>query len=437
MSMNRRLPARADSAVAEGSPPARAGQPLKILMVTDYYPPFVGGVEILVSTISRELVRRGHDVAVATLGADGLPPTEVDEGVRVYRIGTTAGRIPRLFKSDTRMWAPPAPDPEAVAGLRRVLSREQPSIVHGHDWLARSYLPLKRRSGPPLVMSLHYFTLSCPKKSLLFRGSPCSGPALGKCLSCAGQHYGRVKGSIVVLAQQAFSRAERALVDVFLPVSEATAADNGLAAGDRRYMVIPNLVPPARDPAPYADLLDQLPAERFLLFVGDLRPAKGIEVLLEAYRRLADRPPLVLIGKTWPDTPDDLPPGVTVLRDWPNVAVREAMRRCLALTAPSLLPEPFGIVVAEALAAGRPVVASAIGGIPEVVRHEAEGLLVRPGDVAALAAAFDRIVRDPELTDRLAASASRRSADYAPDVVLPRLEAAYAGVLDRRERGRS
>jgi glycosyltransferase involved in cell wall biosynthesis len=437
MSMNRPLPARADSAIAERIPPARAPQPLKILMVTDYYPPFVGGVEILVSTVSRELVRRGHDVAVATLGADGLPATEVDEGVRVYRIGTTTGRHPRLFKSDTRMWAPPAPDPEAVAGLRRVLAREQPSIVHGHDWLARSYLPLKRRSGPPLVMSLHYFTLSCPKKSLLFEGSPCSGPALGKCLSCAGRHYGRVKGSVVVLAQQAFSRAERALVDVFLPVSEATAADNGLAAGDRRYLVIPNLVPPARDPAPHAHLLDQLPAERFLLFVGDLRPAKGIEVLLEAYRRLAAPPPLVLIGKTWPDTPDDLPPGVTVRRDWPNPAVREAMRRCLALTAPSLLPEPFGIVVAEALAAGRPVVASAVGGIPEVARHDAEGLLVPPGDVAALAEALGRIASDPRLSERLAANASRRSADYAPDVVLPRLEAAYAGVLDRRKRGRS
>jgi glycosyltransferase involved in cell wall biosynthesis len=410
---------------------------VKILMVTDYYPPFVGGVEILVSTVSRELARRGHDVAVATLGADGLPATEVDEGVRVYRIRTTAARIPRLFKSETRLWAPPAPDPEAVAGLRRVLAREQPTIVHGHDWLARSYLPLKRRSGPPLVMSLHYFTLSCPKKSLLFEGSPCSGPALGKCLSCAGRHYGRIKGSTVVLAQQAFSRAERALVDVFLPVSQATAADNGLANGNRRYLVIPNLVPPARDPAPHAHLLDQLPSEPFLLFVGDLRPAKGIEVLLDAYGRLAARPPLVLIGKAWPDTPDDLPPGVTVLHDWPNPAVREAMRRCLALTAPSLLPEPFGIVVAEALAAGRPVVASAIGGIPEVVRHDAEGLLVPPGDVTALAAAFDRITRDPGLRDRLAANASRRSADYAPDVVLPRLEAAYASVLDGRQFGRS
>jgi glycosyltransferase involved in cell wall biosynthesis len=313
-----------------------------------------------------------------------------------------------------------------------VLRRERPSVVHGHDWLARSYLPLKRRSGPPLVMSLHYFTLSCPKKSLLFAGSPCSGPALTKCLSCAGRHYGVAKGSVVVLAQEAFSRAERALVDVYLPVSEAAAAGNGFAAGDSRYVVVPNLVPPARDAAPHAALLERLPPEPFLLFVGDLRPAKGVGVLLDAYRRVAGPPPLVLIGKTWPDTPADMPPGVTVLRDWPNAAVREAMRRCLALTAPSLLPEPFGIVVAEALAAGRPVVASAIGGLPEVVGHDAEGLLVPPGDAAALAGALERIARDPALTERLAANARRKAADYGPDVVLPRLEAAYASVLNGR-----
>lgn len=404
-------------------------------MVTDFYPPFLGGVEILVSTVSRELVRRGHEVSVATLGAEGLPPDELDGGVRVHRISASVQRSRRLFSNEGRMWAPPAPDPEAAAGLRRIVARERPDLVHGHDWLARSYLPLKRRHGPALVMSLHYFTLSCPKKSLLYKGSPCSGPALRKCLPCAARHYGAAKGSAVVLAQRAFSRAERALVDVFLPVSEAAAVGNGLTRGGRPYVVVPNLVPPAPDARARDDLLAGLPAEPFLLFVGDMRPAKGIGVLLEAYRRLPAPPPLVLIGKVWPDTPRDLPPDVVVRREWPNSAVREAMRRCLTLVAPSLLPEPFGIVVAEAFAAGRPVVASATGGIPEILRDGAEGLLVPPGDVGALTAALERITRDDGLRETLAANAGRRANDFAPDAVLPRLEAAYESALRRYERG--
>ena len=284
-------------------------------------------------------------------------------------------------------------------------------------------------------MSLHYFTLSCPKKNLMHDGRPCSGPRLGKCLACAGRHYGRPKGDAVVLAQRAFARVEAALVDVFLPVSEATAAGNGLGpGGGPRYEVVPNLVPEAGDASQHAALLAELPAEPFLLFVGDLRADKGIDVLLAAYGALADPPPLVLIGKTWPETP--VPPaGVRLLRDWPNAAVRAAMRRCLALVAPSVWPEPFGIVVAEALAAGRPVVASAIGGIPEIVRDGREGLLVAPSDRAALARALARLCEERELRETLAANAALRARAYRPDAVVPLFEAAYERILQARPVG--
>jgi glycosyltransferase involved in cell wall biosynthesis len=401
---------------------------MRILMITDFYPPFVGGVEVLVSSVSRELVRRGHHVAVATLAAPGLPAGEDDAGVRVHRIRTSAQRIGPLFKTQTRPWAPPTPDPHAVAGIRRIVADERPDVVHGHDWLARSYLPLKRRGGRPFVMSLHYFTLSCPKKNLMFEGAPCSGPALTKCLGCAGRHYGAVKGVAVTLGQQVFSRAEAALVDLFLPVSQATAAGNGLLDADLPFEVVPNFVGVAPDPEPYADRLGELPPEPFLLFVGDLRGDKGANVLLDAYAQLVDRPPLVLLGKVWPESPTAFPPGVILLRDWPNAAVRAGMRRCLALVVPSVWPEPFGIVVLEALAAGRPVVGSRIGGIPEIVRDEREGLLVAPADARALSAALDRLIHDHGLRDAMAAAAGIRAADFAPDAVLPRFEAAYAGV---------
>src|SRR6059058_765827 len=108
---------------------------MKILMVSDFYPPFLGGVEVLVSSVSRELVRRGHEVAVATILSQGLPSTRVQDGVAIHRIGTTTKRANRLFATPARPWAPPAPDPEAVAALRRVLEDERPDVVHGHDWL--------------------------------------------------------------------------------------------------------------------------------------------------------------------------------------------------------------------------------------------------------------------------------------------------------------
>jgi glycosyltransferase involved in cell wall biosynthesis len=179
------------------------------------------------------------------------------------------------------------------------------------------------------------------------------------------------------------------------------------------------------------EILAELPSEPFLLFVGDLRRDKGIDVLLEAHARMAAPPRLVLIGKVWPESPA-LPDGVVLLRNWPNAAVREAMRRSLAVVVPSVWPEPFGMVVVEAFAAGRPVVASAVGGIPEIVCDRREGLLVPPADPGALAAALSTVCDDQDERERLAANALERAAAYGAGAILPRFEAAYERALRRR-----
>ena len=116
----------------------------------------------------------------------------------------------------------------------------------------------------------------------------------------------------------------------------------------------------------------------------------------------------MLIGKAWPETP--IPDGVTLLRDWPNGAVREAMRRSLALVAPSVCPEA----------------------IPEIVRDGQEALLVEPGNVGALAGALARIADDDALRDRLAASALIRADSYTAATVVPQFEAVYEQALLQR-----
>ncbi len=280
-------------------------------------------------------------------------------------------------------------------------------------------------------MSLHYYTLACAKKNLMAHAVPCDGPGVGKCLNCAAHHYGAAKGTATVLANWGMAAAERVLVDMFISVSQATAVGNRLDASAVPHAVIPNFVP---DPGPVspartAAYLAQLPQEPFLLFVGDLRPIKGLTVLLEAYAGLAGAPPLVLIGKRWPDTPAELPPNTCVLHDWPNEAVRAAWERSLIGLAPSLWREPFGIVVIEAMAGGSPVIAARVGGIPEIVVDGETGLLVPPGDAAALRAAMARLIDSADLRQAMGQAARRRAAAYAVSAVVPRIEAVYRGVL--------
>src|SRR5205807_4104639 len=128
---------------------------MKILMLSQFFAPVAGGEERVVEDLSRELLARGHEVAVGTLRLDGTAPNEDKAGVRVPRVESFFGRFGQIYEESDRRHLPPAPDPQVVAGLRRVLAAEQPDVVHAHNWIVHSYLPRRRRDGPPLALSLH------------------------------------------------------------------------------------------------------------------------------------------------------------------------------------------------------------------------------------------------------------------------------------------
>jgi glycosyltransferase involved in cell wall biosynthesis len=410
---------------------------MRILMISDFYHPVLGGVEKHVRSLSTALVERGHHVAVATLQCDDFPSFEVDQGVHVHRIRGSAQRLAGLFSHPDRPWAPPLPDPELLWSLRRIVAKEQPDIVHGHDWLARSYVPLKSRSRARFLITLHYYTLSCAKKSLMYNGHPCSGPGFLRCTRCAIDHYGLAKGLPTVYGNWAMSNIEHRAVDMFFAVSHATAGGNELVGNRWPYQVVPNFVPSglAEISEDTTEYVSQLPEDGYLLFVGDLRRDKGLDVLLEAYVGLSQAPPLVLIGKVWPETPTEFPTNVTVLKHWPNYAVMEAWRRSSIAVVPSIWPEPCATVVIEAMVSGRPVVATCIGGNPDMVLDERTGILVPEGDSGALRAAIERLLADPDLRQRMGEAGRQHAKAFQADTVVPRIERVYADLIERKSPG--
>lgn len=423
---------------------------MRILMVTQFYSPTVGGQERVVEDLSRELIGRGHHVAVVTLQQGDLPPVSDVAGVRVYRIGSTAARFFPGYTDPTRPHAPPAVDPKAKAELRRVLRLEQPDIVHGHDWLIHSFLPLKRRNGPGLVVTLHDHSLVCANKRLIRKGEACEGPGPAKCLRCSASHYGLAKGPVIAIGNRAMAAAERALVDMFLPVSQVVADAAKLHRRGDRHRVIPNFLPGETMSPVQEQTLPDLPKE-FILFAGDVSRDKGVGVLLEAHGLLDDPPPVVLIGRiiapelvtrvVGPERgfSEDLhaaPLGnVRAVGPQPHEVVLDAFRRCTVAVVPSLMHEAFGLVALEAMSAGRPVIASNIGGLPDIIRDDKDGILVEPADVEALRAALARVLTDSALRSRLRSAAKRRAANFDAGLIVPQVEQAYEEVLaTRRER---
>lgn len=392
-------------------------------MLAQSFAPIVGGEERVVEDLSRELIARGHDVSIATLQQPGGVAVDEVAGARVHPLRSSSYRVTRSNRDTERRHAPPAPDPETVLDLSRVLRRERPQIVHAHNWLVHSYLPLARSAHSALALSLHDYGLICATKRLRRDDEVCSGPAPVKCQVCASRHYGVTKGLAAAFGTRSFESRLRRRVDVFLPVSN-TVEELCRIREDEASRVIPNFIgelpqAPVDDPR-----LAKLPEEPFILFFGDVTEDKGAWHLAETYRRLANPPPLVLIGRCYLDELENRP-GVHMMGPWPHELAIEALRRSLFSVAPSLWPEPFGLVALEAAAAGKPIVATAMGGLRDIVVDGETGLLVPPDDREALAAALRRLISDGELRERLGAAAKQRAASFSAAAIVPQFEQAY------------
>jgi glycosyltransferase involved in cell wall biosynthesis len=245
------------------------------------------------------------------------------------------------------------------------------------------------------------------------------------------------KGVTTVVSNRLMTRLEQRVVDRFVPVSQAVASGSALEQRGVPYEIIPNFIPDER-PVPTIDrdaYTAQLPAGEFLLFVGGLSLHKGVDVLLRAYAALPSSVtlPLVLIGYevsgfSFASLP--LPDNTLVLQHWPNEAVLAAWKRCTIALVPSNWPEPCPTVAMEAMEAGRPVIASRIGGLPDIVADGETGILVPPGDADALRQAIQHLVEHPHLRAQMGRLGQQKVAQFQASSVVTRLEDLYYELIE-------
>ncbi len=213
-------------------------------------------------------------------------------------------------------------------------------------------------------------------------------------------------------------------VTSWLAVSESVAA-GWTRAGATRITVVPNGV----DPDAYRPAPGRAPG-RTVLYLGRFVPEKGLDVLAAAWADIPDAD-LVAVGTGSPGPLAALPRS-TVLAEQADVT--GLLQRADVLVLPSTWQEPFGRVVIEALSAGVPVVASRVGGIPDLLTGELADGLVPAGDPTALAAAVRQMLergQDPAFRDRCRAHvAAHFTLDHTTDLVEQHLlRAAARGAL--------
>lgn len=364
---------------------------MRLIELTDMYPPAIGGLERFVALLSEGLANNGHEVHVVTCALPGAPAAETSFGVTVHRLPLLHQRLaPRLSHDAARPFHPPAPDPLFRRRLADVVQQVKPDVIHAHAWSVFSCLA-GAFPQTPVMVTAHDHGLACARKSLLHKsGTSCAGPSWRRCGPCASSQYGMAKGNVLAAASLTSLRLLRK-VTTFTAVSDYLASRLSPVVGQvtgQPVHTLHSFVPDGLYESGWqTERPDFLPGhDGYLLYVGQLSRYKGVDVLVDAYQRLQSPPPLIMLGTPHPTCPEAgaLPVGVTMRTNVAHRSVIAAMVRASCVVVPSVGPDSLPMTVSEAQNCGVPVIASAVGGIPEQVLDGQTGWLVPAADEQAL-----------------------------------------------------
>jgi phosphatidylinositol alpha-mannosyltransferase len=362
-----------------------------------------GGVGNHVRALAGELRRAGHRV-------DVLAPAErpVAEPGFVGLGGSVGvpynGSVARI-----------AFGPRTLLRVRRAVARGGYDLLHVHEPLSPSagllaVTQARRRGGPPVDRSLPVVGT--------FHANLERSLALEAAAPLLGRVYDRLAARIAV---------------------SASARDTWQRRFGGTMAVVPNGVAPEffTSPRPLEGWKGDGPT---ILFVGRLEPRKGLEYLVRAFLRLKPAFPRLRLlvagrddrgqqGKVVAMVPPRLRPDLVFVGSVPQADLPSCYASADVFCAPSLGGESFGIVLAEAMAVGLPVVCSDIGGYRDVVRDGADGLLVPPRDPEALAEALAGLLDNPARLAAMGEAAAVAARRYAWEVVAGQVEDVYRTVL--------
>lgn len=394
-----------------GSP----ARPLRVLMVNAFHY-LRGGVERACFDETRWLAGAGHEVGHFAIRDPRNRPSPTEAHFAPFAdYGEGAPLLRQVAQLPRAVWSRPAAD-----AMRRLLESFRPDIAHVHApsrYLTPSVLRPLEAAAVPLVMTLHDFKPWCTNRVMFARGAPCErcrGGAHWNAFATGCVQNSRLKSAVGAFEAYVHDALEAYRAIRFWIAPSAFALEKVTAWGVSRDRVrflghgVERRGDGGRgaddggDPRPAPATRVALPEPPYVLFAGRLTVEKGVRLLPDLAAALGDVP-LVVAGEG-PLGPllaaaARRTPTLRLLGRLEGAAFAALRAAAAVVIVPSLFYETYGYAVAEALLDGRPVVASRIGALPELIEHERTGLLVEPGDAAALAAAVRRALTDPAAAD--------------------------------------
>jgi glycosyltransferase involved in cell wall biosynthesis len=330
-------------------------------------------------------------------------------------------------------------NPRTARQLDGALQEFGPDVVHLHNLfplIGSSVLDSCQRQSVPCVVTFHNYRHICPGGALFRTGSACRD-CVGHQFAAPGVLHGCYRSSSVAtlpiavantVHRQAWRRVPSAYI--FLSAGQQHELES-LELPPSRCFVKPNFVPPVSPKEATGNAV---------VYLGRLTEAKGLRVLMQAWDEftagrttpglrlsVAGSGPLEEEIRSWAETR----PSVEMHGLLSREACAALVHQARAVVAPSEWPEPFGLVVVEAMAAGVAPVATAHGSFVDMITDGVDGLLYPPGDVGSLARVLRQVEESPARLAELGAAAQQTyERRFTPAANIAGLEGIYRFAVD-------
>ncbi|MCP4536037.1 MAG: glycosyltransferase family 4 protein [Chloroflexi bacterium] len=390
---------------------------MRILLVNKYNY-LRSGTERYLFNLERLLQTYGHTVAIFSMRhPQNRPAIYQDYFVPHvdFRDLTPLGRLSAALRV---LWFP-----QAARQIAPVLDTFQPDIVHlsniYHQLSPSILLPIYRRNIPT-VQTLHDYKLICPNYLLYTQKSPCTRCRNGNYFQAVRHRclHSSLAWSLLAAVEMTLHKTwrvyERHVASFITPSAflKSTAQSFGIPA--KQIVHIPNFLYPQEHTVPQGD-------GDYLAYIGRLSHEKGLLTLIRAMRQLPQAQLLIVgEGKMRPMLEHKAAEWKLTNVQFTGYLTDQALNNALARARFTVLPsewyENFPFSILESLIAGKSVVASRIGGIPELIDDGENGLLFSPGDTNELAACLRHMWDNPEQTHRMGLNGRRKVlAQYGPE----------------------
>jgi len=370
---------------------------MKVLFVSEYFTPkIMGGGETNLELLTKALVKNGEDVSVLTSYHSGLKRKEEMEGVKVYRTLTT-GENPRSIKCNFKrsIFFPQS----VVKEVRKIVKKRKFDLIH---FVGTSIIvaPKLKNIKIPLFSTIESYPALCPKGDRIYYGGKeckikCSFLKF-ICCQHKSKEIGKMKNSwylkynlfFLFYVYYFYKRMNKALKCCNL-IAISQYIKKILLQQQHQSEVVPNAIDVIKfSRQNKSRKKNHKKAEKVkILYIGALIKSKGPQVLLKAIKNIpschCDFYGKGVLKEELQKYINQHNIDATIHGQISYEKIPQVYAETDLVVFPSIWPEPFGRIAIEAMAAGKPIIGSAIGGIKETIT-KGIGLLFKPGDINQL-----------------------------------------------------